>query len=652
MKILYNIVSSKYLNNYIFLLWILHVIVSFIYTRSLPWGGDEWYTYNDYTLTGCFNNILVLAAKKIIGPLTSTNYIIYRQIGLVWVSLLYIFIYYTIKSNKLTPKNSVLVFCFLVTVSFSSFFIFQEQMFRYYSLYVFYSTVVNVFILYSFGKYTELRKWMIFLILISIGVHITITIQLLFYVVLCEFRILGVKKTIIAFTFLISGLIFYLLNFDSIMPIINKVFTFGNYSVGNSELMGFKLSMLAKPIISVFHYFFGYDLVPTENYIVSVLFLILLIFLGFSIFSYMKIHGAEKLIKIFCVSLFPMLFMFVVIQSLSTPGMTNFESKHTLFSFFWIFFFIFHFITVIKSKFSKYLSIFTFALTIVSGLLASVIYPKEDWFQVGSAMRDYSGVERAIISDGYSMQNVKLFSNNVKCQIVSNDDSLEIVNILRRCKVVQYVTSDYKSYEILEKEQMWNTGTDSRNRHYMLYRTINMLSQQGFVLNKGYSNYPLMSYVFTKKNSKIDRENNLLSYVGFEYADLDLPIVLRGAKSQIIGWRKYETGDTFEVKESFYYLCAAKFGRDTLGFDIRNGRFLLFPNMDNSDEYQKSFNRILNIGDSVIVCETKRPLLSSSITYNGSFLPSTLCLYKNLSLANSKITITQPNVRIFVGILN
>ena len=108
-----------------------------------PWGGDEWFSYENFTIMGLPFSILTSIMKNILGEVSLANFWIYRQ-GLVW-STYYIMIFALIlikRDNK--DINGFLIF-YLLFISANPYVI-QTIEFSDITLYIFFH--FNVYIIY------------------------------------------------------------------------------------------------------------------------------------------------------------------------------------------------------------------------------------------------------------------------------------------------------------------------------------------------------------------------------------------------------------------------------------------------------------------------------------------------------------------------
>ena len=84
-------ISNKKLIVIFVLLVLTHTFCSILYGLKVPWGGDEWFSYNDFNVMGLPFSISVSVLKIILGPVSKDNYILYRLQGLFWSTLIFFF---------------------------------------------------------------------------------------------------------------------------------------------------------------------------------------------------------------------------------------------------------------------------------------------------------------------------------------------------------------------------------------------------------------------------------------------------------------------------------------------------------------------------------------------------------------------------------
>ena len=83
------------------------------YGQKNPWGGDEWFSYENFTIMGLPFSILTSIMKNILGEVNLENYLIYRQQGLSWSTLLYIIFILVLLKYKNKVNNGFIIFYLL-----------------------------------------------------------------------------------------------------------------------------------------------------------------------------------------------------------------------------------------------------------------------------------------------------------------------------------------------------------------------------------------------------------------------------------------------------------------------------------------------------------------------------------------------------------
>lgn len=630
----------------IFPLFLIHCSISIYYGIKLPWGGDEWYTYNDYVLTGTPNNWLVMLLKIILGPVNVTNYIYYRQVGLFWTSFIYLFSFFILQKDSFKNYH-VIILVFLLYFTFSPFIIFQEQMFRYYGLYLLYSFFVNVSIL-RFNENYKSHRWILYaLLLLSLPVHALLTLQLVFYICWKEFSLLSLKfkKTVGSILVLLISLSFFWIG-----KIIKWGFTLitdSHYHLSSSELKGFSLSSLFKPIISLFHYFFGVDILPSENIFILVVFGLLLCIVISSVVIFIINNPIKKSLDFLSCSLVPLVITFFVLQSFTFPGSTQLESKHTMFAIFWIIYFLLFGYQAISSVILKNIFIVIPAISVFYGLIFALTIRKEDWkesVKVSSSQNKNS----FSFTDGPSGESFRFYSNGIidsNC-IFGIWDTILVAKMINNLNEIGLTFTDYKSYQILSKEQMWNSGTGSSDRNFRANFILNKLHNLGYKAIESYSHYPLMTYHFTK--TKLIQP--IPWFYSYAYADLHLPVTIE--KDTVLGWFPYQSGDTIPIIKPFYYMIESS-GAEKITFELikSDKASSQLVSKAERDKFRSHFCMAINGYDKKVKEWHKRPLLSSSLAYPGSYLPGTGYIYQfNPKTEDKALVVKEKDVKVWFGV--
>ena len=298
------------------------------YGQKHPWGGDEWFSYENFTIMGLPFSILTSIMKNILGEVSLANFWIYRQQGLVWSTLLYlIFTLILIKRDNKNIKGFLIFY--LLFISVNPYVIQTIEFFRYYALYFFSTSMFTLFILYNDDKYIEKRYLFFLSIVCSFFIHLFLFIQIITYVLFKE--IMYVKKN---FHFITFAVIIVLFAFPYLPEIISYIFNslFPMYHYDYSFIhRGISLSTFIKPIMAIYTFLFGSYQIPLSSYSIDIL---------FTVYGIMIIYGFYKLLSdyniyhpIFLAGVLPLVISIFLIEPLSLPAMTQIAPHHILFLF-------------------------------------------------------------------------------------------------------------------------------------------------------------------------------------------------------------------------------------------------------------------------------------------------------------------------------
>ena len=155
------------------------------YGQKHPWGGDEWFSYENFTIMGLPFSILTSIMKNILGDVSLANFWIYRQQGLFWSTLLYLIFTLILIKRDNKDINGFLIF-YLLFISVNPYVIQTIEFFRYYALYFFSTSMFTLFILYNDDKYIEKRYLFFLSIVCSFFIHLFLFIQIITYVIIKE----------------------------------------------------------------------------------------------------------------------------------------------------------------------------------------------------------------------------------------------------------------------------------------------------------------------------------------------------------------------------------------------------------------------------------------------------------------------------------
>ena len=622
-------------------LLIVHLGLSLTYGYYLPWGGDEWYTYRDQVFIGTPNNWLVLVLKKILGPVTVDNYFWYRQVGLFWTVWIYPAVA-LILHRTAGSENRATLLLFLLIFTFSPFVWFQEQMFRYYGLYLLYSFLVNMAIYFRNISYTHWRWLFYLLFLLSFPIHYLITWQLAFYISWKEFSLLPRRYQILTLFvgILIGSAVF--LNLDKIWKLI---FIYGTVA---GDIRGWGMQSLLKPPLSIFQYLAGYELLPTERMWVLVLFILTgLLLIGGLLISLTK--PTQQSDYLFA-GIIPFLATFLLLEPITMPGATNLESKHAMFFMFWMTYYLVVAINFARSIGWRLMYSIPAVMIVVVGMYYSFTTTKPDWRRIGQLLEGCD----MVFTDGPTRQTLNFYTTSLdpKPLIETIWDTIQVRLLLNKSNSVAFVLSDYKQYQLLTKEQMWNTGTSSLERFSHINTFFSTLEKANYRAMDTYTHYPLLAYQLSKQ-----KKRSLLPwFYGYPYADLHFPLSI--GQDTLLGMHVYQQGDTLLLDQSFYYLIEAQPGLgDTSLTILRSSRDSLHtdfnPLIPEENTFRSVCCRALQDYEKPVYEWYKRPLLSSSLAYPGSMLPGRGKIFRFQPRPDDRaLLINIPGIRLYRFISN
>lgn len=610
-----------------FALCLACLILNATFTLKLPWGGDEWYTYHDSTLMAAPNGALVFLAKKLFGEVSVHNYILYRQIGLVWFSLTIAFLIYQDFNHRSQP-----LFLFhSVFLILSSFVLFQVQFFRYYAFYLFCSILFFYLILHvERTGYAKRRIPLILCLLLSPLLYVGLTWQMGIFVVTNEVRLMDKRRKLIAIPFVIAaclGAIF----FSNRLLAAAIHFVYSKASVSAIGMRGLTVGGMAKPIYATFQFAFGYDLEPTENIIVVVLFL--LIASGF-LYRLWRLRRANPCLFNVTITggIIPFVLLYWLLEPLFPPGSTELESKHALF-------FLPFFVSVLApaeddgKRTRSLLPACALLVAAVLGLYATLTRATVDWPQVVAIAREVQRQGGPVVVDGRARQPF-LFYADGKIDLGGvyfiRDPNLE--KVVTNAPVVAAITNDWKSYQVLAREQNWNSGSGTEDRVAAVEELLNVLKSNKECV-QSYVRYPLFAFVYAKGTRTPAQPQP--GFFEIQYQDISLPITKDGITA--FGWQDVKTGQSFDIpmdragQVSIYYFIETKTGAregERIG-SIRAGTEEIPLQLGRvpTNKYQSFYSRSLE--KSEVWHEwKKRPVFTQSLKYPGSLFSSAGKIFK------------------------
>ena len=609
-----------------FALCLLGLILNAAFTSRLPWGGDEWYTYHDSSLMAAPNSALVFVAKKLFGEVSVHNYVFYRQIGLVWFSLTIAFLIYKDFKHRFQPL-------FLFQSGFlilSSFVIFQVQYFRYYSFYLFCSILFFYLVLHvERTGYAAHRNPLILCLLLSPLLYVGLTWQIGIFVVLNELRLMDRRRRVIAVPFIIAACL-GAIAFSSTLLSVAIHFVYSKVSVSAGR-RGLTVGGLIKPIYATFQFAFGYDVEPTENVIVVVLFLLIV-----SGFLYRLWRLRRENASLFRVTIMggiiPFVLLYWLLEPLTPPGSTQLESKHALF-------FLPFFVAVLapsEADLKRIRSLVPACALLVAaaiGLHASLTQKRINWPQVVEMALDVQRQGGPILIDGRARESFLFYMDGkIERNRIYDIMRPDIQNLIAAAPVVASITNDWTSYQALTLEQNWNAGGGSESRVNGAENSLALLRSDRECI-RSYVHYPLFAYVYATGSNRSNQPKP--GFFTIPYQDIQLPIAKDNVT--VLGWQDIKTGQSFNIpmdragQISIVYFIETNpdvAEGERIG-SIRIGAQEIPLQMGSvpTEKYQQVFSRSLERSE-VWYEWKKRPVFSQSLKYPGSLFSSTGKIFK------------------------
>ena len=610
-----------------FALGVACLMLNAAFTLKLPWGGDEWYTYHESPLMAAPNGALVFLFKKLFGEVSVHNYILYRQVGLVWFSLTIAFLIY----NDFKHRSQPLFLFQSVFLILSSFVIFQVQYFRYYSFYLFCSILFFYLVLHvERTGYARSRIPLILCLLISPFLYVGLTWQMGIFVVANELRLMEKRRRLIAIPFLIAaglgGIIF-----SSRLLGAAIHFVYSKTSVSAIGRRGLTFGGLLKPIYATFQFAFGYDVEPTENMIVAVLFLLIASGFLYRLWCLRRTNACLFNVTIMG-GIIPFILLFWLLEPLTPPGSTELESKHALF-------FLPFFVAVLapsKDDGKRIRSLFPACALLVAaviGLHASLTHVRANWPQVVAIAREVQRQGGPILIDGRTSESFFFYADGKIDRggvYLITDPRLEQVVI--NAPVVAAITNDWKSYQVLNRAQNWNGTGGTEDRVAAVEKLLNVLRSDKECV-QSYVDYPLFAFVYAKGTRSPAQPKP--GFFTIQYQDINLPIT----KDEIttFGWQDVNTGQPFSIpmdragQVSIFYFIETNSGAregERIG-SIRSGAEEIPLQLGKvpADRFQSIYSRSLESSE-VWYEWKKRPVLTQSLKYPGSLFSSAGKIFK------------------------
>lgn len=419
---------------------------------------------------------------------------------------------------------------------------------------------------------------------------------------------------------------------------------FGEMVATGMELRGLSLGLVLKIPLAVFQFFFGYDLAPTEHILVPPIFIGIILFL---IIGYIKLlkQSKDTFLFVTLAGLIPFLLMYLVLESLTLPGSTQFESKHALFFLPFLLLLLTQFL--FANKRNQMIGSLFIALSLAIGVYYSFFKPPHaNWRKLAHITSSAS----ISLVDGRAQQSYTFYATNPAQRHISLWDTAQVRLSTEEFDQVALVLNDYKSFDVFTKDQIWNTGVSSAPRNQVLLQALQNIQANNFKLVNSYVSYPTMGYLFKKSESPLNEK--IPNPYDIAYKDLSLPLAI--SSDTILGWQKKSIGDTILISKPFYYFIQKK-NTDTNSFiklwqnNANQPKRLALAEEEN--DFRKIYTRSIEQHETVAYQWRKRPLLSSSFAYPGSFWPGEGFIYQfTPTYKNSILLIEDKETVLFLGI--
>jgi len=583
------------------------------------WGGDEWFSYRDFTWMGLPFSVLTKFQIKILGPLTRDNFLYFKTQGLFWLGVLFLVLALVYKKSKNKNTKSLIIYLVLF-LSLNPFVIELNQFFRYYSL-----SLVTCFLIYFYNAsnknlFEQNRlKFYAFLIL-SPFIHLSIFLQLAGIIFVKEITLLiknknwvfkGIVIIMISLILIKIDVIFVFL-YKNLMPLYSD-----HLSYDNIVHRGFGLRTIIKPIHAIFVFLFGIEIAPTE--VIPLLFIFILICL---ILSYIVIDQCKNnktiLLDLFLPVVIPFLAIFFILEPISLPGTVQPEPKHGVFLLPMIAHFLF---MCNKYRFGRFLNILLFS----SFLYSDYRMIKKEYPNWNSVRNLIGSNNNHIISDTQAKVNLNLPKKSNVIRINNKD---KIKKVLEDNDTVIVILENWGNYQILTLNQKWNSAKGTDVGFSIMESLTNNLKEYNFNIFDGYSAFPLHCYLFLKDQKTLS--HNIPWIYDIRYKDLKIPLYVEGNK--IIGFNKFIEGQEISIDSlTYYFIQTNKLpnvnNQKVIRLKDENGTEIDVSLDIEEDSHRKNFYRSI-LGNKEIYSFKKSPLVSSSLKHPGSMFNSYGSIYK------------------------
>ena len=500
------------------------------------WGGDEWFSYRDFTIMGAPFAILTKIQIYFLGPLSKHNFILFKMQGLVWLAILFLFLLKMYSNSKNSDTKYFILFTILF-ITLNPLLIEQTQFFRYYNLYILSAFTVYFLIRQKGDDFGKNRKLFYGVLAISPFFHLFLFWSLFTFLFFKEVSIIIKKRRWIIVGLLSIFIIVIALNIELLLvngwnTLMSK---YDYVSINNIQHRGVSLGTFIKPIHAIFVLLFGVEVLPLEDMFLSMMFIVLGVSLIFILLKLYKENYKLTLNFLFC-GIIPFMSLYLILDPLTLPGMTQAEPKHALFIMPWLIFFLYK---LNSYRFGKIINVLLFSSFLYADyLMISKDYP--NWAKVEHTINSN---ENPVITDTPGDLNLNIINDN----IIWFQDTLKVNNALQNNDTICIVMQGWGNYQTLSMEQKWNSTKGTSVAFGILEQLFKNIENSEFHLTDAYSRFPLHCMVFVKNNAISHQSSPWLFDI--KYRDLKIPLLIDNQR--IIGFEKIENGKEVLIDSSF-----------------------------------------------------------------------------------------------------
>tara|TARA_Y100001970_G_scaffold76719_1_gene97417 strand:+ start:18013 stop:19992 length:1980 start_codon:yes stop_codon:yes gene_type:complete len=618
---------------YFFLACSFVVTISFFHLNSIvPFSGDEFYTLDIKNIHKPIPYKLIISMViSLLDPITPKDVLLLRLTSLFFILCSFLLWFYC----YLKSKNEALIFSLLMISG--AFVIGQGIFFRYYSYYFLSSSIIFFCLAYYTNRLTINQKLAFGIVGTALSPYMFFILNALqfifftFYIFLFE-KIKNTKIQIALIIVIISGLFLIIIYPKLVWYLFNWLNTMehSNINMSSENIRGFSIGIFIKPFYSIFQMIFGYHLTPTDSVPVMVLFILISVSLLY-IFYLSFLQERELAMIYFVIAILPFFSIYYFFEVVSLPGFTQLESKHGLL--------LYPIVIALFIKTSNYLSPnkskVIISIVLIGQLMGMhTLYKADeiDWPYIVNEVHNYFSKSEQIniIVDGRSVKPYNFFNEHTKeVEKIHIWESLDSTRSWSKDKErLAILLNDYKSYTPLSIEQNWNAGFDSQTKANNLYKLLDYLNTDYYLI-ESYVNYPAYLYLLEKKQKK----SNIYSFDVWQHnlKDLRLPIDPPSSRN-LISSSLIAPNDELEIMSDSIIVLNIENSidinqNDTLGLII-NGQLKipLIKGVNIWDLFADYFNE--NVRHDMIFHEwNHKPLISGSISYPGSYFHHNARIY-------------------------